>query len=89
VFSPHDEDIASLALNARLPLLATSSGYNAVKIWNIQDLVRPVCVQEIVGHRAAATAVLLLDSDRMCVTERERERETQREREREREAGLG
>eukprot|EP00698_Gefionella_okellyi_P010754 TRINITY_DN2810_c0_g1_i2.p1 TRINITY_DN2810_c0_g1~~TRINITY_DN2810_c0_g1_i2.p1 ORF type:complete len:636 (-),score=117.27 TRINITY_DN2810_c0_g1_i2:27-1934(-) len=64
----HEEDIAHMMVNPRAPLMATSSHYNSVRIWNIQDLTRPQLVHELVGHRAAVTAVQMIDSDSIVVS---------------------
>ena len=31
-FCPHEEDVTHMAINARLPLMATSTSYNSVKV---------------------------------------------------------
>lgn len=62
-FSAHPDDISNMALNSSLPLLATSNTYNVVRVWNIQNLLQPAMLHELVGHRGSVTSVHLLRKD--------------------------
>jgi WD40 repeat protein len=53
----HERDVQAMAVNPKLPIMATSSSQSCVRLWNIRDLAAPQLTLEFVGHDAAVTSV--------------------------------
>jgi WD40 repeat protein len=64
----HEMDCAEMELNPHFPLMATCSGENCVKIWDIRDLTRPALIHEFVGHNNMVTSVALIQNDMRMLT---------------------
>ena len=64
----HDEDCYEMEVNPKFPLMCTSSSYNAVRIWKIDDLTAPELIFEFVGHTNSVSSLTMMDSDAQLLT---------------------
>ena len=64
----HSEDCYEMEVNPVLPLLSTSSSYNTVRVWKIDNLTEPELLFEFVGHTETVSRLTMLDNDSRLLT---------------------
>ncbi|EQC37262.1 hypothetical protein SDRG_05486 [Saprolegnia diclina VS20] len=63
----HDEHVFRMEVNPCVPLMATA-GNHEVRIWNIDNIAKPVLLNEFVAHTGTVTSVSLLHDDKHLVS---------------------
>ncbi|KDO29412.1 hypothetical protein SPRG_05949 [Saprolegnia parasitica CBS 223.65] len=63
----HDEHVFRMEVNPCVPLLATA-GNHEVRIWSIDNIAKPVLLNEFVAHTGTVTSVSLLHEDKHLVS---------------------